>query len=462
MCSDKVEISLREKLTMIKTTSTLKDLSSGPVTITGWVDSIRKQKKFSFLVIRDGVTKQDKVQVCVNHVLMSAVPEIREESYVLVKGTARTLPESKTSFRNLEIEADSLVIIGDAKNDFPSRCPSDAGPNVKLDERHLYLRNPHFRLVTKLRSILVKALREHFEKRGATEIFPPHFVGNSCEGGATLFNVKYPARESGEIDSYLTQSSQFYLEFCLPGLGDTFCITPSFRAERSHTRRHLCEFLHAEVEYRDIYTLEDHLDKLRTLMQDTVELFLKYGRAELEELGLVEHVEEQLRRTKDIMIMTHREAVDYCREKKIYKDPETETHFEYDDDIPEMQERQIVDEHDRIIFLTKFPTCQKSFYMKRDPDNPDVALGVDCLCPDLGETIGSGVRVSDADELRERLISNGLNPEDYREYIELREYGHAHTSGMGLGVDRMLTWLLKSENIRQVVTFPRVPGRLFP
>lgn len=303
-------------------------------------------------------------------------------------------------------------------------------------------------------------MREFFEETECTEIFPPSFVGNQCEGGSTLFKLDYPDKEKGNIPAFLTQSSQFYLEYVLPGIGDCFCIAPSFRAERSHTRRHLTEFLHAECEWKSVMTLEDHLKKLEALMIGTLERFLKYGRTYLDQLSLTDHVEEQLEKCRNILVMSHKEAIEYCRSHDIYKDEETKTHFEFDDDIPEMQERKIIDTVDKIVFLVKFPTAFKSFYFLTYPDQ--TVLGCDVEVPGVGEIIGSGVREYDYERLKKAILDNNLKESDYKEYLDLRKYGSGRTSGMGLGVDRFLTWLLKCENIRDVVTFPRVPGRLFP
>jgi asparaginyl-tRNA synthetase len=431
------------------------------VIVRGWIEGITFFKKHSFVILRDGVGKDCHIQV---YIPISVAPAatLVQESYVEIEGNVRELPGKSFSFHPFELEALKLTILGKSDSSFAGRCPLEAGPEVKLEERHLYIREPRFALTTKLRAILVRALREHFEETACTEIFPPSFVGNQCEGGATLFKLDYPAKEKGDIPAYLTQSSQFYLEYVLPGLGDCYCIAPSFRAERSHTRRHLTEFLHAEAEWSGIMSLEDHLDKLRSLVKGTVSKFLEYGRKYLDELGLTSRVEHLLSMCDDIVTVTHREAIDYCRTHEIYKDDDTKTHFDYEDDIPEMQERHMIDTMNKIVFLVKFPKIFKSFYMQRASDDPAYVWGCDVEVPGVGEVIGSGVRVHEVDELKSRLKEQGLTESDYREYIELRKYGPGRTSGMGLGVDRFLTWLLGTYSIRDVVTFPRIPGRLFP
>lgn len=437
----------------------LADVQLGPVKVRGWIDELLPFKMHTFIILRDGVGNESRIQIyCSGNDRIG----LARESYIEVEGTIVNLPDTAFSFRPFELKSDKVTILGASDNDFAAKCPITAGTEVKLQERHLYVRNAEFSVITKLRAILVKALRDHFEESNCTEIFPPSFVGNQCEGGATLFKLDYPARDKGNIPAYLTQSSQFYLEYVLPVLGDCYCIAPSFRAERSQTRRHLTEFLHAECEWSGILTFDDHLEKLRSLVKGTVTKFLQYGSKYLNEINLRERVESLLKMCDDIVTVTHRDAIDYCREHEIYKDYETKTHFDYEDDIPEMQERYMIDTMGKIVFLVKFPKGFKSFYMKCADDDPNYVLGCDVEVPGVGEVIGSGVRVHDANELKARLQEQELQEDEYREYIDLRKYGAGRTSGMGLGVDRLLTWLLGTYSIRDVVTFPRYPGRLFP
>lgn len=438
----------------------LSQLQLGPTIVRGWIEKIKPFKHHRLLILRDGVGKDSRIQVYVPNKVVSEPLII--ESYIQIGGVVRELPGKSYTFKLFELEAEKITILGKSDSDFTTRCPPDSGVEVKLAERHLYIRDPKFALITKLRSILVKVLRDHFEETDCTEVFPPSFVGNQCEGGSTLFKVDYPARDKGDIPAYLTQSSQFYLEYALPGIGDCYCISPSFRAERSQTRRHLTEFLHAEAEWSGILSMEDHTSKLLSLMKDVTSRFLIYGRKYLDELDLTERVKRLIVMCDDIVIITHREAIDYCRTHDIYKDDESKLHFDYEDDIPEMQERRMIDDIGKIVFLIKFPKSFKSFYFLTFEDDPFYVLGCDVECPQIGEVIGSGVRVYDSDELKSRLKEQGLKKVDYREYIELRKYGPGRTSGMGLGVDRFLTWLLGAHSIRDVVTFPRYPGHLFP
>lgn len=422
------------------------------VEVTGWVDKIQRFRKHIFVTLRDGVGKYSRVQV-----VMKDDQDLSEEAYVKITGKVTELPEGKYSYQQVEIQASECVILSKSDRDFSSRCPSDAGSEVKLEERHLYLRDEKFAIITKLRALYIRSLREYFEESGCTEIIPPCFVGTQCEGGATLFKLDHVGQPA-----YLTQSSQFYLEYCVPSVGDCYCIYPSFRAEKSHTRRHLTEFLHAEAEWSGIFTLEQHLDKMRQLMRRPLEILLKYDDKEklLQQIGRRDEVEKLAK--MEIITLTHRDAIEYCREHGIYKDDESKTQFDYEDDIPEAQERKMIDMIGKIVLLVKFPKGFKSFYMKIDPDDKDYVFGCDVEVPTVGEVIGSGIRAVDHKELSDRLKEQGLKEEEYKQYIDLRKYGFGHTSGMGLGVDRMLTWILGLHSIREIVTFPRYPGRLFP
>lgn len=424
------------------------------VSIRGWIDKIQTFPKHSFIVLRDG---KNKIQVFAKKQLLPEV--LTAESYIQVKGTVQKLPEGKYSYQPFEIVADKVEVISLAQGDFSSRCPDNAGIEIQLGQRHLYLRNDKFTTITKLRALFLRAIRAYFDNSGCIEIVPPCFVGNQCEGGATLFKLDHVGQPA-----YLTQSSQFYLEYALPSVGDCYCMGPSFRAENSQTRRHLTEFLHAEAEWRDVLTMEDHVKKLRDMMIGILGYFLEFDESHglLKELGRRTEVEKYFEMVKEGIIVTHREAIEYCRTHEIYKDEESKSHFFLTDDIPEAQERKMIDQMGAVVFLVRFPAHFKSFYMKSCQDDPTYVEGCDVEVPGVGEIIGSGIRVSDPDELIKRLKEQGLKEEEYSEYIDMRRYGHGQTSGMGLGVDRMLTWLLGLHSIREVVTYPRYPGRLTP
>lgn len=425
----------------------------------GWVAKIQKFKSHTFLHLRKGYSW---LQVIVDGELPTGVTF---EAYIEGKGVRRDWPRASKGMCDWEIQCkpEDVKIIGTSESDVVTRCPPDAGSEVKLKERHLYLRDREFMAITRFRSRYIRALREFFERDGMTEISPPAFVGTKCEGGASMFSLKHPpARGGDDIDAYLIESAQFHLEYALPGIGSCWCLAKSFRKEKSHTRRHFTEYDHLECEWEDIYTLEEHMKCLEHMLVGIFTI-LKYdldARRYLEDLGLGDRIGEILEQLKDIKIMTHKEAIEYLWAHDIRR--EDGEKFDLMDDIPEAQERKMIDDIGKIVFLCKFPAHFKSFYMKPCPDDPAYVMGCDVEVPGVGEIIGSGVRAADVETLLKGLKTQGLRPEDYAALIDLRRYGFAQTSGMGLGVDRMLTWILKRQSIREVATYPRYPGHLLP
>lgn len=425
---------------------------SGTHTIIGWVQRIQTFKRHSFCWIRDVERKQ------IWQVVYTGKIDFFEESFVRVVGTIVPVKQGQTAPGGVEITDAVITVISPAKEGFPSLVPREAANEIKLDLRHHYLRDPEFIEVTRFRDLVVRAIRHAFH--GMSEIFPPSFVGNQCEGGATLFELEHPG-SSGMVQAYLTQSSQFYLEYALPGVGDCFCIAPSFRKENSHTRRHLTEFLHAESEWHAIFSLEQHEEKLEKLLQDILDyLVAQYDENKFVHLKIRDRLVTLRKMCGEILRLDHAEAIVKCNEMGGHLDGSGP--FQPDEDIPEAEERRLIDHIGKIVFLRKFPRVFKSFYMKPDPDHPDLVWGVDVEVPGVGEIIGSGVRESDPDKLSDAILKQGLKLEDYKEYIDLRRYGAGQTSGMGLGVDRLITWLLDKFSIREVVTYPRYPGRLAP
>lgn len=435
------------------------------IRIRGWVSSVQRFKKFSFLRFRDGVGIPHTVQVVLSSTEGQEPPCV--ESYVTLTGFLKDLPSKAYGDRPFEFIATSFQVESPSDPEVTARCPPDAGPAVRLEERHLYLRDPTFARITKVRALFLRAIREYFDSAGCTEILPPCFIGMKCEGGAAMFSLKHPAADKGELDCYLTESSQFALEMAVPSLGDTYCIYPSFRAERSHTRRHLTEFSHVECEWSGVMTFQDHVARLKHLLTGILTKFADLASSSkdgdlLAELKVKERVARLIEMSRDVVLLRHDEAIQYCRDHEIYKDPDQKIHFEPRDDIPEAQERKMIDTIGKIVFLSHFPIETKSFYVRPDPADPTRVWGIDVEVPGVGEIIGSGVREGDVEALKKRMVEQGLKVEDYKEYLDLRRYGFGKTSGMGLGLDRMLTWILDQFSIRDVVTFPRYPGHLRP
>ncbi|AYV76738.1 MAG: hypothetical protein Terrestrivirus13_4 [Terrestrivirus sp.] len=457
------------------TQKALSECIDSEVVILGQVRTIRSGKKQTFIEV--GYSDQQLQAVASSAMIAEKVKDLSIQCYCEFSGVIKALPEGKTSAMPFELQVDTIRVISTCPSDFYDQCPPDAGPEIKLEKRHFYFRDPKFALVLRAHAALLKAMRAHFDETDCVEITPPSFASES-EGGASLFKLEYPGKTSDKpMIACLTQSSQFALEYVLPGLGDAYCIAPSFRAEKSHTRRHFTEFLHAESEYGGIMTFEDHLQKLRELMQGILKHFLIFAEAILKEMGpeVYDRVVKLEQMTHKIVILEHKDAIKMCHELGIQKTETIEVEevvdgvptivtkhievpFEERDDIPEAQERKLIDTIGEIVFLTKFPKEFKSFYMGLDPEDPSRVLGCDIEVPGVGEVVGSGVREYDYQRLYDRMVEQGLKPEEYKAYLDLRKYGHCRTSGMGLGVGRLLTWLLGAYSIRDVTAFPCFPG----
>jgi asparaginyl-tRNA synthetase len=380
---------------------------------------------------------------------------------VSVVGKKTALPKGVYSSQDFEITDAKVEVLSKGDPAAISMCPPDAASDVRLERRLYYFRDAEFTEVLRLSDLLCQSFRKYFQETKCVEVLPPSFTGVECEGGATLFKLDHPGKTSDKsMPAYLTQSSQFALEYLVPGLGDCYCIAPSYRAENSHTRRHLTEFTHVEAEWGGIRKFEDHIAKLKTMLTRVLEIFLELGRKSLETLGKYDRVKELLIKVENAIVLTHYEAIKKCRELGI--DGPDGAPFGDRDDIPEMQERKLIDTLDKVVFLVKFPKEFKSFYMGLDPVDDSYVLGCDVEVPGVGEIIGSGVREADYERLIERLTECKLKSTDYLDYLELRKSGYCQTSGMGLGLGRMLCWLLDKQSIRDVVAFPRFPGYLMP
>lgn len=391
--------------------------------------------------------------------------ELCLETYVKVTADPATHPKRGT----VEWHVTSLVIISKADSDFLSLMPEEASEELTRERRGLFLRTDRGRLIVTLHSKLLQAIREACYAESMIEVTPSSFA-RSCEGGSDLFKVKdYPGLEDQEV--CLTQSSQFALEVVLAGCKKpTFCISPSFRAEKSHTRRHLTEFLHFEVEWPDVTTIEEHIHHLSTITLTICKNFQRLAHQELIKFECLKRVQKIC--TGKSCTLSHHDAIDYLRKQGITKDDkEGGTEYQYEDDIPERHERKIIDmiavERDvTLVYLTHFPLATKSFYMKTDPTDSFYSLSVDVEAPavdgtgGVGEIIGSGIRENNYDELVRKIKDRGLKVEDFTAILETRKYGHMNTSGFGLGVDRFLCWLLGIEHIRDVVTFPSHAGHV--
>ena len=330
--------------------------------------------------------------------------------------------------------------------DFPIK--GGEGIDYLLDIRHLWIRSRKLTAMWRIRQTAFKAFREFFESRGFWEVSPPMLTQAAVEGGATLFKVDFFGKPA-----YLTQSSQFYLEALIFSLERVWTLAPSFRAERSRTRRHLYEYWHLEAEEAWV-GMEGEMKLVEELVAYTTKRILE---ERLEELSLLKRKTELL----EPALKTPYPRIRY--EEAIRRLQGKGVKIEYGDDLGADEERLLTEDFDMPFFITHFPMELKSFYMKPDPQNPREALAFDLLAPEgVGEIVGGSERQDDYQALYKQIESRGYNPEDYQWYLDLRKYGSVPHSGFGLGVERFLMWVTGVNHVRDTIPFPRFRDRIYP
>ncbi|KAJ9050103.1 asparagine--tRNA ligase, variant 2 [Entomophthora muscae] len=378
------------------------------VKVSAWVHRLHiKGKDMMFVELRDG---SGFLQCVLTNKLCHTIDALTLtlESTVTIYGVITKLPEGKTAPGNHELVADYWEVIAKAPSGdeaFTNKVTKDSDPSLRLDMRHLVIRNRETSSVLKVRSKLLKSFRKFYEEHEFYEVNPPCLVQTQVEGGSTLFNLDY----YGENAS-LTQSSQLYLETCLPSLGNVFCIAESYRAEKSNTRRHLSQYTHLEGELPFI-NFDDLLAHLEDLICVTIDNLL----ADPEAAALVMELNPEFEKpSRPFMRMDYVDALAYLKENNITK--EDGSLYEFGDDIPEAPERAMTDKIGRPIMLINFPVEIKSFYMKKAAHDRRVTESVDILLPGVGEIVGGSMRIDDLDELMAGFKREGIDPTPYYWY----------------------------------------------
>jgi len=426
----------------VKVASVLKGGYEGrEVKLRGWVYRRRLHKDKAFILLRDCSGIIQLVAEANSGPYLNA-SRAGIESAIEVSGIVVRDERAPGGF---EVHLRDLQIIGPSDR-FP--ITRDASYEYLLDVRHLWIRSRKLTSVFKVRHEIFRAIRDFFEQRGFYEVQGPMFITAAVEGGATLFPVKY----LGERTVYLTQSSQFYLEALIYSLEKVYTIAPSFRAEKSRTRRHLTEFWHAEAEVAWAH-LEDILKIEEELICYVIEKVIENRSEELRTLGrnlnALENVKPPFYR------LSYDEAIYILRERGFK--------IEWGEDFGADEERELTKEYEKPVFIYGFPEKCKAFYHKNDPRRPEVTLSADLLAPEgYGEIMGGGERISDVSELVEKIRRFNLNPSDYEWYIDLRRYGSVPHAGFGLGVDRLVMWICGLNNIVDSIPFPRTIRRVYP
>lgn len=424
-----------------------KDISTIPegaeIYVRGWIRSKRLHGKLLFVDLRDGT---GTVQVTVKTSETSeedfrAAADAGRESAILVKGT---VVHDARAPGGVEVRARSFQVISKSIDEFPVK--KGVGPRFLIENRHLAIRSPKAAALYRFRANLVKSLRNWFDNHGFVEIHCPTFITAAVEGGATLFKVDYFGKEV-----YMTQSVQFYQEAAIYSLEKVYSVQPSFRAERSKTRRHLTEFWHVEGEMA-FAGLDDLMKTVEELVGEASAEAISISRRELAVLGRerkLSVLEPPYQRVR------YSEALDILESKGV--------HVEWGSDLGADEEKVLTAEFEKPFFLTHFPKKAKAFYHMPDPSNSELTLSSDLLAPEgYGEIVGGGQRIHDYDQLMRRILEEGLDPKDYGWYLDLRKYGSVPHSGFGLGVERLMQWLLGLKNIRTTTMFPRTPTRTYP
>ncbi|KXS20729.1 hypothetical protein M427DRAFT_51707 [Gonapodya prolifera JEL478] len=423
------------------------------VVVCGWVHRHRVQgKDLMFIWLRDGTGFLQCVltgQMC--HTYNAVTLQL--ESTVSLYGTLKEVPAGKTAPGGHELQVDYWELIGAAPGGdeaITNKISAEASPDLLYDQRHLVIRGDTASAVLRLRHATLRGFRAFFDKKGLYEVTPPLMVQTQVEGGSTLFHFQYYGEEA-----YLTQSSQLYLETCLPALGDVYCITESFRAEKSHTRRHLAEYTHIEAELAFI-TFNDLLDFLEDMVCSVVDFVL----ASKEAPYFKELHKDFVPPKRPFRRMDYSDGIKWLNDNGIKKEDGSD--YVFGDDIPEAPERKMTDAIGEPIMFCRFPVEIKSFYMKRDPKDTKLTESVDVLIPNVGEIVGGSMRISDLAELLAAYKREGIDPSPYYWFTDQRKYGTCEHGGFGLGLERFLAWMLNRYTVRDCCLYPRFPGRAQP
>ncbi|MGD8371345.1 MAG: asparagine--tRNA ligase [Syntrophobacterales bacterium] len=415
------------------------------VTIRGWLYNKRSSGKIRFLQIRDGTGTIQAVVVKkeVSPIAFAASDTLTQESSLEVTGTVRADSRApggcELMVRNIEV-----IQVAD---DFPI-TPKEHGPAFLLDNRHLWLRSAKQHAVLRIRSHVIQAAREYLNREGFILFDAPILTPTACEGTSTLFETDYFYGEK----AYLSQSGQLYAEAGAMAFGKVYTLGPTFRAEKSKTRRHLTEFwmLEPEVAYAE---LKDILSLAEQLVSHLVLSVLTHR---TEELRVLERDESKLKSiVPPFPRITYDEALDILRQQGVS--------HEWGNDFGTAEDTLISQQFDCPVMITHYPLKAKAFYMKTAPDNPDVALCVDVLAPDgYGEIIGGSQREDDYQTLLNKLEAHKLPREPFEWYLDLRRYGTVPHSGFGLGIERTVAWICGIRHLREAIPFPRMLQRIYP
>ena len=423
------------------------------VTIRGWLYNLRESGKLLFPIFRDGsgVIQGVVAKNTVAPEIFDAVKGLTQESSVIVEGKVRA---DKRAPGGYELDVSNVRVVQRVPDADPYPISlKEHGVDFLMEHRHLWVRSPRQAAILRVRAEIIKAARDFFDDRGFVLTDPPILTPAACEGTTTLFPVDY-----FDEQAFLTQSGQLYIEATAMALGKVYSFGPTFRAEKSKTRRHLTEFwmVEPEVAYA---TLDDIMELGEGLISAIVQRCLERRRRELETIGRDISKLEKIK--APFPRITYDEAVQRLQEG--FAKGELEAKFEYGGDLGAPDETYLASQFEKPVMVHRYPAKVKAFYMEPDPRRPDLALCVDVLAPEgYGEIIGGSQRIGSYEQLRQRILEHGLPEEAFKWYLDLRKYGGVPHSGFGMGIERAVAWICGLEHVRETIPFPRMLHRMYP
>jgi asparaginyl-tRNA synthetase len=423
------------------------------VTIRGWLYNLRESGKLLFPIFRDGSgTIQGVVaKNAVSSELFDSIKSLTQESSVIVIGKVRADNRAPGGYE-MDVSDAQILQRVNPEDPYPI-SPKEHGVDFLMEHRHLWLRSPRQAAILRVRAEIIKAARDYFDEQGFTLTDPPILTPAACEGTTTLFPVDY-----FDEQAYLTQSGQLYIEATAMALGKVYSFGPTFRAEKSKTRRHLTEFwmVEPEVAYA---TLDDLMKLAEEFITFIVKRCLEHRRPELETIGRdtskLEKIDTPFPR------ITYDDAVKMLQEA--HANGLVENKFEYGGDFGSPDETYISSQFERPVMVHRYPSAVKAFYMEPDPERPELALCVDVLAPEgYGEIIGGSQRTASYELLVKRIHEHGLPEKAFKWYLDLRKYGSVPHAGFGMGIERAVAWICGLEHVRETIPFARTLHRLYP
>ncbi|MEW6276988.1 MAG: asparagine--tRNA ligase [Candidatus Eremiobacterota bacterium] len=428
----------------VATIETVGQFAGQKVCLQGWLDNMRSSGKIAFLKLRDGTGRIQGVmsKADVGEDMFALARGLNQEASIRVHGMVR---EDSRAPGGYELHLDHLEVV--QNNEGYPITPKDHGTDFLMDNRHLWIRSNRQHAVLRVRAQVMRSIMEWLDDHGFLRVDTPILTPSACEGTTTLFETEY-----FDNKAYLSQSGQLYNEANAMAFGKVYCFGPTFRAEKSKTRRHLMEFwmVEPEMAWCDMW---QNMEVQEQLVSHVVQECLRKRRRELEVL------ERDFTKLEAIVPpfprLHYDEAVELLRQNGV--------DFAWGGDFGGGDETILSEKFDKPVFVHHFPAAVKAFYMKPDPDRPDTVLGADLLAPEgYGEIIGGGQRLEDLALLEQRIAEHKLPAEAYAWYVDLRRYGSVPHAGFGLGVERTVTWICGIEHVRETIAFPRLLSRLYP